>query len=363
MRLTGFSSGHNDAPPGADGVDGLGLVGVERGIEMSETFVHGYAVVVGVGADLPVTVRDATAVADLLRDPARCAYPPAQVRLLVAEGARRRPVLEALDWLAGCAQADAAATAVVYFSGHGLETPGYYLMPFGYELARLDETAIAGQTFTDRLRAVQARKLLVLLDCCHAGGIGEIKGAKTPLVKSPLPPAAVETLGRGSGRVIVASSRRDEVSRVGTPYSVFTAALLEALAGYGAFEQDGYARVLDTALWVGRKVPERTGDGQHPIVKISGLEDNFALAYYAAGAKQPRKLDWAASAPAVAPGLDAAQAAAWQRMLGNYRENLLLMEERMSEYVTFTEAPLQLVRSKRQTEAQIAELEGKLGLR
>jgi hypothetical protein len=28
-----------------------------------------------------------------------------------------------------------------------------------------------------------------------------------------------------------------------------------------------YARVLDLALWVGRKVPERTQDKQHPIVR------------------------------------------------------------------------------------------------
>ena len=42
---------------------------------MSESFQRGYALVVGVGADLPVTITDATAMATLLRDPARCAYP------------------------------------------------------------------------------------------------------------------------------------------------------------------------------------------------------------------------------------------------------------------------------------------------
>jgi len=328
---------------------------------MSEAFSHGYAAVVGVGADLPVTVQDATAVADLLRDPTRCAYPSGQVRLLTNEQARCEPVLVALDWLAGRAQADPDATAVVYFSGHGLETPGHYLLPFGYDLARLDDTAISGATFTEKLRAVEARKLLVLLDCCHAGGIGEAKGVKAPFAKSPLPPSTLDALGQGSGRVIIASSRRDEVSLVGKPYSAFTAALLEALAGYGAFEQDGYARVLDTALWVGRKVPHRTNERQHPIVKVSNLEDNFALAYYAAGEKQPRRLGWAASVPTVTPGLDATQAATWQRMMANYRENLLLIEERMSEYVEFTGVPLQLIKDKRQTEAKIAELEQKLG--
>ncbi len=54
-------------------------LGPTRGDPMTETFTPGYAVVIGVGADLPVTVEDAAAVADLLRDPSRCAYPAEQV--------------------------------------------------------------------------------------------------------------------------------------------------------------------------------------------------------------------------------------------------------------------------------------------
>ncbi len=42
---------------------------------MSQTFRRGYAVVVGVGAELPVTIDDATAIANLLSDSSRCAYP------------------------------------------------------------------------------------------------------------------------------------------------------------------------------------------------------------------------------------------------------------------------------------------------
>ena len=102
-------------------------------------------------------------------------------------------------------------------------------------------------TFTQHLQAIQAQKLLVILDCCHAGGQAEAKGA----IKSPLPPSAIAQFGSSSGRVILASSRKDEVSWTGQPYSVFTAVLLEAMAGYGAFEQDGYARILDLAMWVG----------------------------------------------------------------------------------------------------------------
>jgi hypothetical protein len=327
---------------------------------MSPTFTQGYAVVIGVGDDLPVTLADARGIADLLRDPGRCAYPPDQVQLLTGEQASRDRILAGLEWLAERSGANPQATAMVFFSGHGLETPTYYLMPFGYDLTDLDNTAISGTEFTERLRNIQAQKLLVLLDCCHAGGQAEAKG--WPGVKSPLPPSVAAELGRSSGRVVIASSRKDEVSFTGQPYSAFTATLLEALAGYGAFERDGYARVLDTVVWVGRKVPKRTHDRQHPIVKVSNLEDNFAVAYYAAGDKSPKPLEWAGGVPTLAPGLDETKVESWRRRLASRREALLLIEERMDEFIEYQEIPLQLIKNKRRTEAQIAELERKLGL-
>ncbi|MEH1830722.1 MAG: caspase family protein [Nostoc sp.] len=181
---------------------------------MTQSFKQGYAVIVGVGADLPVTIDDATAVANLLRNSSRCAYPTEQVRLLTAEEANATNILSALSWLADVTGKD--DTVIVYFSGHGMETPDYYLMPYGYNLGNLQGTAILGSTFTQHLQAIQVQKLLVILDCCHAGGQAEAKGA----IKSPLPPSAITQLGNSSGRVILASSRKDEVSWTGQPYSI-----------------------------------------------------------------------------------------------------------------------------------------------
>jgi hypothetical protein len=328
---------------------------------MAETFQHGYAVVVGVGSDLPVTIDDATGVAKVLCDPERCAYPTDRVQLLTGEGARRVAVLAALDQLADQTRSDPEATAVIFFSGHGAEMPDYHLMTYGYNLNDLPGTAISGAEFTSKLQAVTAKKLIVLLDCCHAGGIGEAKDGG--FAKSPMPADLFETLGAGRGRVVLASSRKDEKSFTSTPYSVFTGALLEALAGYGAFERDSYTRVLDLAMWVNRKVPDRTDDKQHPIIKISNLADNFTLAYYAAGDKQPKQLDWAAPVANVSPGLSAAQVASWKRMVSNYYDNMLIIEESMSEYVEFNAIPLQLKKNKRLTEAKIVELEQRLGLK
>lgn len=321
---------------------------------MSQSFSHGYALVVGVGKDLPVTIEDAKAVSGILVDPSRCAYPGDQVRLLASEGAQRNNIISGLNWLAKSAgQND---TAIVYFSGHGTENPDFYLVPYGFDWQNLAGTAISGTEFTELLCEIRAQKLLVLLDCCHAGGQAEVKN----FIKSPMPSTAFDELARSSGRVVIASSRKDEVSWTGNPYSQFTMAVLEAFAGLGAFEQDGFARVLDLTLYVGRFVPDRTGDKQHPIIKVSNLQDNFAIAWYAGGSKAPKELPWRADTPVSRLIADSAEVASWRRRLANKRENLLLIEERMSEYVEFTDIPIQLLKNKRLTESEIDELQTRL---
>lgn len=269
---------------------------------MAEQFVNGHAVIIGVGADLPTTVQNAEGLADILRDPERCAYPTEQVQLLTGEQASRGQVLKALDWLIETAADD--ATVVIYYSGHGYEvgTPigkWYFLMPYGYDLENLPDTAIRGDELTERIRAIRVSKILLLLDCCHAGGFDPTKVPAVRLTKAPMPPEAQQLLDRGRCLVIVASSKANEKSFAGKPYSAFTLALMEALAGEGASQQDGYVRLADLALYTGKIVPARTRDRQHPILNFEQA-DNFAVAYYAAGDRTPKGLPFA-----VEPGIEA----------------------------------------------------------
>ena len=260
------------------------------GRRIEASFEGGYALVVGVGADLPNTVDDANGLADILQDPSRCAYPPDQVHLLTGEEATAANIHAALDALAGLASPE--STVVVYYSGHGYQVASstgqfYYLLPYGYDLDRLYQTGINGTELVDRLRAIRAKRLLVLLDCCHAGGVGEAKAPGIQLAKSPLPPEAASLLVQGGGRVLIASSQADELSYSGRPYSAFTSALIEALCGVGVAKQDGYVRVADLALHAREMVPVRTGGRQHPILHFEQA-DNFALAYYAGGKVQTK---------------------------------------------------------------------------
>src|SRR4051812_31342348 len=135
------------------------------------TFSQGHALLIGVGADLPNTVDDAKGLASILRDPDRCAYPASQVTVLTHSDAVRTGVLMGLETLA--ARTDQDSTAIVYFSGHGYfvdsgQERKYFLMPYGYDLTDLPGTAIADSEFAAALDQLQAKKLLVLLDCCHA---------------------------------------------------------------------------------------------------------------------------------------------------------------------------------------------------
>jgi hypothetical protein len=271
-----------------------------------QVFSHGHAVVVGVGDDLPMTVTDATAVAELLTDPGRCGYPAGQVRLLVGgaplseDRPTRANLLTALDDVADRCRADPDAIAVVYYSGHGGFRPEdgvYYLVPDGYAPDRFSDTAVTGAEFAGKVGAVKARGMLVLLDCCHAAGLsGDGLVAKGRIRRAPIPPDLTALMAM-TGRAFVASCQPNEWSYGGEPYSTFTAALLEGLAGYGARRRDGTAHFIDVLGWIGHQVPKRTSGRQNPVLDFSRVPINFPLAFYSGGDPQPKKLDWADSVP------------------------------------------------------------------
>ena len=159
-------------------------------------------------------VDDANAIASVLLDPALAGYSPQNVRVLTDDAASRATILASLDELAMHAGVD--ATVFVYFSGHGgriAEGPyaGEYLLPVDAVNAsaeRLADTAISGDQFAGALAAIAARRVVVVFDCCHAGGLGTPKevGSAAPL-DIGLPDSWYGELTARGGRVIFASSR------------------------------------------------------------------------------------------------------------------------------------------------------------
>ncbi len=336
------------------------------------TFSNGYALLVGVGADLPVTVKDATALRDVLVNPSRAAYPPDQVELLTETKANRQNILEAFDKLIKQVNSNPDATVIIYFSGHGVQVERqgkpteYFLVPYGYNASRRTDTAISGAEFTARIEAMKARKLVVLLDCCHAGGVPALKEPGEVTVKSvPLPPDLLNILETGSGRVVVASSLENEKSYTGTPYSIFTTCLMEALAGKAAVKKDGFARILDVLIYLLDQVPQRAFGPQHPFVnKVLNLNDNFPLCYYSGGSKD---MPGEASAPPTAStGLTAGKRARLEQELKGYQGERVLLAELVGrirrELIIETSVvrKFQLEQQLQENEASLTRLDGKI---
>ncbi len=267
------------------------------------TFAHGYALLIAVNENqipnyaLPTVAKDATAVRDVLIHPQRCAYPADNVRLLLGREATREGIRAGLAWLKERIAADSSgdATAVFFYSGHGAYNPddnSYYLLPYDLRRPIIDSLHSRFADLAAEIEQVRPRRLMVILDCCHAGGMG-IKGedllAEDGLRKSAAPAEArpVVALARGQGRAALSSSAAAESSYVRSDraMSIFTYHFVEALTGHAQAEGATEVLVSDIMGHVSRTVSASAraeyDAPQTPVYQTSG--ENFPVALLLGG--------------------------------------------------------------------------------
>jgi hypothetical protein len=249
-------------------------------VEQGHALVNGIANYPKVKPLSETVLNDARDMYALLTEPLKAGYPPESTVLLLDSQATGNGIRKALADLAQHAGAD--DTAIVFFSGHGGYNPTggdtqQYLLPYDCDPLNLPGTAITGDEMTRLLREIKAGRLLVLFDSCHSGGAGDPKG-ELGEIKLGLSEDYHRKLAEGQGRVVMASSRPDEVSWVmsGMKNSLYTHYLLEALQGEGKTLGDGYVRVFDLFRHVAEHVPTKAN--QHPVFKAAALEQDFAIA-------------------------------------------------------------------------------------
>jgi hypothetical protein len=267
-------------------------------------FAHAHTLLIGVGSyvhapqlNVPVTATDASAVATVLTDPQYCGYPLEHVTLLTDAGATRVGVLDALDALAVRVRAD--DTVLIFYGGHGAYgDDGYALTTYD---TRLDTRKIVSGSglreaeLIAKLHTVRARRLVLIVNACHAGEISPVLApGEEPLTGAPLPPqVAAALLGTGEGRVILSACREQQYAFIGPgPLTLFTQALVDGLRGMGVPSNCGYINVFDlyTHLYftldeaVPRQVPaavrQHYGEQQEPELTILKGVEPFAIALY-----------------------------------------------------------------------------------
>ncbi|WP_420640881.1 caspase family protein [Candidatus Leptofilum sp.] len=273
---------------------------------MSKIFEHGYAVVIGVDENnisrlaLPTVAKDVQAVHDVLVHPERCAYKPDNVKLLKGAESTKTEILDALYWLQDKVKEDAEATAVLYYSGHGMvdkATDQYYLIPYNIRsMSRVRADAIKAEELTAEISTIKAKRMLAILDCCHAAGMDvkdieldapEVDAAPFPLdlpETKDIPDLDIEPGGKavsdlldGQGRAVLNSSTGAQSSYIRTDgkMSLFTYHLIEALTGHAPHAEDAaVVYVTDVMSWVTHKVKQSAKEqnrDQTPVMRTSGV--------------------------------------------------------------------------------------------
>jgi hypothetical protein len=274
---------------------------------MPEQFTHGYALLIGIGNcaepqfSLPVTVKDMEALRAVLVNPDLCAYPDTDqhIRLLHDQDATRQGILDGLAWLQERAIADPSATVIVYYSGHGwLDTTSqrYYLIPHDFDAYDWRNTALNAEAFNTALRAIAAKRLLVILDCCHAAGMASPKDSvpapRLPrgVVPTAEPKGMIDALAQGEGRVVFTSCRGEQKSwiRPDGAMSVYTYHLIEALQGAASSPGATEVTVFDLANHLGDAVPQTAAAmGKTQTPRFETDTERFAIALLQGGKGLP----------------------------------------------------------------------------
>ena len=244
-----------------------------------------WAVVVGVSdyADsripsLRFAAADARAVYDWLVDPNGGRYAPARVRLLLDREATATNIRDALfNWLR---QAIAEDVVLIYFAGHGSpDSPdsaqNLFLLPND---TRYDNVAATGFPMWDietaLKRFIAARRVVVIADACHSGGVGAsfdlarraVEGARVNPIASGL-----QSLSRvGDGIAVISASDERQLSaegaRFGGGHGVFTYFLIEGLRGAADYSRDGRVSLGELIPYLSENVRRETQSAQSPTV-------------------------------------------------------------------------------------------------
>ncbi len=263
-------------------------------------FEHGYALLIGVGEhasvprlSLPVTVKDVSALHKTLLEPDLCAYPKDHIQLLLNKDATNSAIIAGLNGLKAHAVADPQSTVLIYYSGHGWVSPDgdYCLVTQDTTPGAVADTALRAATLTSVLRGIQAERVLIVLDCCHAEGMAEAKNFENvddELAKGigqgeQATQSLVQSLAQGTGRAVFCSSQGNEKSYFyrDETLSVFTYHFIEALQGAGHAPGETAVTIASLMKYVAAAVPTTVdrlyGKSQHPFFKFETTDFPVAL--------------------------------------------------------------------------------------
>ena len=250
--------------------------------EAAEPLPTLYVLAVGInaypgGLQLNWAVDDANAVAKAFRaDATPKPFGKAEAKILLDKDATKAGILEGLDWLKTKMTAD--DTAVVFYAGHGhrdRKSGQFYMLPVDVDPGDLANTGVSGTAIKDKLKAVPGR-VLVLLDACHSGSIGQSPADPGSLTDDVQRQLAAPDCGVVVMCAAMAQEEAGEAAAV--KHGFFTAALLSGLGGAAPRDRkDGLIHLTALNYYVEEEVAELSKDEQHVVVDRPSSVTSFPL--------------------------------------------------------------------------------------
>ena len=244
-----------------------------------------WAVVVGISkykdsriAGLRYAAADAQSFHDWLVSRPEGGYAPSRVRLLLDSGATAQSIRNALfNWLKQALEED---MVTIYFAGHGspesMDSPNnLFLLPFD---ANYDDIATTGFPMWDietaLKRFIKAKKVVVIADACHSGGVGQsfdiARRGNRGLEINPISSGLQNLSKVGDGVAVISASDDKQLSQEsqswGGGHGVFTYFLLKGLKGDADYNKDGWVTLGELIPYLSEQVRRETRSAQSPTV-------------------------------------------------------------------------------------------------
>ncbi len=169
-------------------------------------------------------------------------------------------------------------TVIVYYAGHGApeadasanDDDGLekYIVPYDADPKDLYTTGLPMREIETIFQRLSPERIIFISDSCYSGATAGRTFA-TVARRAVVSENFLARLSKGKGRIVLSASKASEVSeeREDLGHGVFTYYLLEGLRGKADADKDGIITVDEAYGYVSKKVPEVTGQNQHPVKK------------------------------------------------------------------------------------------------
>ena len=244
-----------------------------------------WAVVIGISGykdtripTLRYASDDANSFYNWLISPKGGKYAPANVKLLLNKNATNRNFKSALFvWLKRALKED---MVTIYFAGHGSpESPdspnNLFLLPYDTQYDNIAATGFPMWDIGTALdRFIKAKKVVIIADACHAGGIGQsfdvARRSNRAIRVNPVGTRLQDLSKVEDGVCVISASSEKQLSQEsenwGGGHGVFTYFLLKALKGDADYNNDNRVTLGELILYVPEQVRSATKNAQSPIV-------------------------------------------------------------------------------------------------